>query len=87
MAGGAGTGLFLIGQCLTCNFEYQEELYFNTAPTDRDIQETLNSAENEHNQQGCRSPLVFGIMQRESYRYDLPCLYKLPALISSLLIK
>ena len=38
MAGGAGTGLFLIGQCLTCNFEYQEELYFNTAPTDRDIQ-------------------------------------------------
>lgn len=86
MAGGVGTGLFLIAKCACCDFESMEEIDFVQSPTDQDITGAKDWLKKQHfHRTHCDATVAYGIEQTPPTRRQGN--YTLPASAQALLIR
>jgi len=72
MAGGVGTGLFVRGLCLQCEFDESHEVDFPYCgiPTQEDIDEGKDSIRSLHRGNGCAAKIAIDVYKGVAYRRD-----------------
>ncbi|QQG46456.1 MAG: hypothetical protein HYY55_01260 [Candidatus Niyogibacteria bacterium] len=71
VAGGVGTGLFVIGKCACCDFDHLEEIDFREGPTEAILKEAEQYIRSLHKETECNATIAMGFIQNEPYRNDL----------------